>query len=538
MILAFLNVAWLVVFASVSLSASVGEVELVESEFRIALRIDGVDLWAFNHDPAEGKPYLHPVRTVGGDVFTSLRPEDHPWHRGIWFSWKFINGVNYWEEDRETGLSDGETRLLSVDREFDDDLNVLITMRLAYAACRDADPVLTETRRLRISAPDENGAYSIDWVSESLAAGEQIEFDRTPLPSEPDGKSWGGYAGYSLRMNSEMEGGRYSNSDAVEGVNTHGAPARWVTFRTPGGGCIQFMDHPENIRFPNKWYVWPSMGYFSPAFLFDHSLSLDAGELLKLRYRIQVSRDKPDEEAAWKSWTLARNSPVKVLLLSGQNNHDWKSTTPVLKDFLESDGRVEVRVVEKPQALGKSDFEGVDVVLSNWNSYSNEKGRDAVSDWPDSTKDAYLDFIRNGGGHVAIHAGSSSFPDWDDYFELSLMRWKSGRTSHGKIHAFPIRLENKGHPVVRGLEFSEHRDELWRQVEIHPEAIVLASSFSSMKDGGSESWEPSVFVGSFGDGLCFSTTLGHDVNSLASPDLQTLIRRGVLWAGRKSDSNR
>ncbi len=528
------RVAWSVAVVLVALSVSVAKVELVESEHRIALQKDGVDLWAFNHDPAEGKPYLHPVRAVGGDVFTSLRPEDHPWHRGIWFSWKFINGVNYWEENSETGLSEGETWLLSVDREVDDGLNVLITMRLAYAPSRDAEPVLTETRRLRISAPDENGVYSIDWVSESLVGGEDLVFDRTPLPSEPGGKSWGGYAGYSIRMNGDMVSGRYSNSGELEGERTHGTAARWVSFRSPGGGCIRFMDHPENIRFPAKWYVWPSMGYFSPAILFDRSLALNAGERLKLQYRIQVSGEKVDEEAAWKSWALGGSPPVTVLLLSGQNNHDWQSTTPVIKECLEADGRVEVRVMEKPQSLAKSDFEGVDVVLSNWNSYSNAKGSKAVTDWPDSAKEAYLDFVRKGGGHVVIHAGSTSFPDWDDYFELSLMRWKSGQTAHGKIHEFPLRLENGRHPVVRDLDFSEHRDELWREVEIHPEAIVLASSFSSMKDGGSESWEPSVFVGSFGDGLCFSTTLGHDANSLASPNLQTLIRRGVFWAAKRS----
>ena len=28
---------------------------------------------------------------------TADRPPDHIWHHGLWFSWKFINKVNYWE---------------------------------------------------------------------------------------------------------------------------------------------------------------------------------------------------------------------------------------------------------------------------------------------------------------------------------------------------------------------------------------------------------------------------------------------------------
>ena len=35
----------------------------------------------------------------------------------------------------------------------------------------------------------------------------------------------------------------------------------------------------------------------------------------------------------------ATAAPVRVLLLSGQNNHDWKKTTPVLQAALEECGR-------------------------------------------------------------------------------------------------------------------------------------------------------------------------------------------------------
>jgi hypothetical protein len=44
-----------------------------------------------------GYPYIHPLGLPGGPVMSALAPADHPWHRGLWFSWKFLNGVNYWE---------------------------------------------------------------------------------------------------------------------------------------------------------------------------------------------------------------------------------------------------------------------------------------------------------------------------------------------------------------------------------------------------------------------------------------------------------
>ena len=66
-------------------------------------------------------------------------------------------------------------------------------------------------------------------------------------------------------------------------------------------------------------------------------------------------------------------APIRVLLLSGQNNHDWKTTTPKLEAILEEDGRFEVDVTESPGGLTSSSLEPYDVILSNWNAY-RERG--------------------------------------------------------------------------------------------------------------------------------------------------------------------
>ena len=69
---------------------------------------------------------------------------------------------------------------------------------------------------------------------------------------------------------------------------------------------------------------------------------------------------------------------IKVLLIDGQNNHNWKATTPVLKKALESSGRFSVTVSTSPARNGSKDdwsewnpkFESFDVTLSNYNGQS------------------------------------------------------------------------------------------------------------------------------------------------------------------------
>ncbi|HEX9441848.1 MAG TPA: DUF6807 family protein, partial [Roseiflexaceae bacterium] len=41
------------------------------------------------------KPYFHPVCTPAGHCLTLFEPHDHVWHRGLWFTIKFINGENF-----------------------------------------------------------------------------------------------------------------------------------------------------------------------------------------------------------------------------------------------------------------------------------------------------------------------------------------------------------------------------------------------------------------------------------------------------------
>jgi len=119
-------------------------------------------VWQFNFDAKDGKPYFHPVSLTDGTELTWHRPPDHPWHYGLWFSWKFINGLNYWEEDPKTGLSQGRTEIESVRAESHDDYSADIVTRLGYHP--PAKPaVVTEQCHLHISIPDENGFYGFDF---------------------------------------------------------------------------------------------------------------------------------------------------------------------------------------------------------------------------------------------------------------------------------------------------------------------------------------------------------------------------------------
>ena len=97
---------------------------------------------------------------------------------------------------------------------------------------------------------------------------------------------------------------------------------------------------------------------------------------------------------------------LRVLIIDGQNNHQWQVTTPVLKNILENTGRFQVNVVTAPRSgvaasTFDPDFNSYDAVLSNYNGEA----------WPGKVRTSFERFVREGGGFVVFHAADNSFPD-------------------------------------------------------------------------------------------------------------------------------
>ena len=256
------------------------------TETTLALVSGSNVLWQAVADPAQGKPYFHPLTTPGGVVVSDLRPADHLWHRGLWWSWKLINGLNYWEEDPKTGRGEAATDLLNWTAETRPDGSARLTFALSYHPW-NGTPVLTEKRVVDVSAPTEKG-YTLDWVSEFTAV-TNVVLDRSPA----------GYAGFSLRLGPEQRKWTFTDSEGRSGQQAiHGQPARWVKLSAgTNSPAVAIFDHSDNLRHPARWYVDQSMPYFSPAPLFAGPFEMAAGKKVAFRYRVFVTDNDPGDTA-------------------------------------------------------------------------------------------------------------------------------------------------------------------------------------------------------------------------------------------------
>ncbi|MEU8223463.1 DUF6807 family protein [Kribbella sp. NPDC048915] len=136
------------------------------------------------------RPYLHPVRTLGGHPLTEVNPGDHRHHYGLSLSVALVNGTSYWGGRtyvRDQGpmllRNHGQQRSRGVtvkDRELVDDITW-------YDA--QGRPHLIEKRRL--VGDLAFGGWRLDWQSTLTARYGPIQID-SPATCGREGAAYGG----------------------------------------------------------------------------------------------------------------------------------------------------------------------------------------------------------------------------------------------------------------------------------------------------------------------------------------------------------
>ncbi len=272
-------------------------------------------VWQFNHladGKEQGVPYFHPLATLEGAVLTDRKPADHLWHRGLRFAWKKINGLEgYWawpEGLQRWPENNGMTEVTQVKASTNADYSARFELELTYHP-PGQPPVLTEKRTIDVGCPDSRGTYRIDMTCVFTASSQDALLDRTPIPGEPDGKPWGGYAGLQFRVAPREKLAAWSlqaagkpairhKIDAPRSVvrddllKQHGKQAKWMKvgleFRDGKRGGVVLLDHPGNLRHPTNWHVSSMPNELIQTPLFASPYRLPAGKQLTMRYRILV----------------------------------------------------------------------------------------------------------------------------------------------------------------------------------------------------------------------------------------------------------
>jgi type 1 glutamine amidotransferase len=235
---------------------------------------------------------------------------------------------------------------------------------------------------------------------------------------------------------------------------------------------------------------------------------------------------------------------IQVLVITGQNGHDWRSTTPVLRKILEDTGRFEVRVTEEFRGAGPETLTPYDLVVLNY----FERRRPELR-WGERAESALLHFVRSGKGLVLYHFSAAAFDGWEEYEKMSGGNWRPNNGHHSARHDFKVDIKDPDYPITRGLKpsFPEFNDELYANLRWQPANTyhVLATAWDdhSLYKGKARELQPipgpgldqpMLWTVHYGNGRVFATALGHDAEAMKNIGFITTFQRGAEWAATGS----
>lgn len=265
---------------------------------------------------------------------------------------------------------------------------------------------------------------------------------------------------------------------------------------------------------------------------------------------------------AVRSFAVSTPAPkIRVLIVDGINNHDWKTATHGITEILTRTSLFTVDVSTTPPREApdvawdtwRPAFARYDVVINNFNGGDSPKG----IQWPAEVEASLEAFVRGGGGLVSYHAGNNAFEPWPAYNQMIGLGWRPATfgpgiaiadddsiivipqgTGHGPGHPanlnFQIHVRDTHHPITEGMP----------RVWLHPfeqlthgqhgpaEGLTILTYAHSPVTNQNE---PMDWGRDYGHGRVYTTMLGHTWVGDPCPNLdcvgfQTLLTRGVQWA--------
>ncbi len=245
--------------------------------------------------------------------------------------------------------------------------------------------------------------------------------------------------------------------------------------------------------------------------------------------------------------------PLKVLLVCGGCCHDYETQKMLLAEGISARANVEFTIDHNP-ITGK---EATKATFERYKSADWAKGFDVVIHDECSADVTDKDYVanilnahRDGVPAVNLHCAMHSYrwgqfrepvqPGGDNAGWYEMLGLQS--TGHGPQEPIDITFVNPDHPTVKGMAgWTTIKEELYNNVQILG-AQALAKgrqAYNDRKTGEPKvAEEVIVWTNEYGPNKTriWSTTLGHNNDTVGDARYLDMITRAVLWAAGKLDA--
>jgi uncharacterized protein len=209
-----------------------------------------------------------------------------------------------------------------------------------------------------------------------------------------------------------------------------------------------------------------------------------------------------------------------MIVWGGWPGHDPDLCASMIRGWLKAEG-FNVRVETTTEAFLDPALKDLSLIIPIYTMSKIEK--------PEAQ--ALCEAVKGGVGLAGHHGGmGDAFRDSVDYQFMCGGQW----VAHpGDIIDYRVNVTRRDDPVMAGIDDFSYRSEQY-YLHVDPSNEVLATTVFS---GEHAPWidgvvMPVVWKRRHGKGRVFYSSLGHVASEFAVPQMQTILRRGLVWAAR------
>ncbi|MDT0265698.1 PmoA family protein [Streptomyces sp. DSM 44915] len=281
---------------------------------RITVRAGDVPLLSYVYRPdpiavESAKPYVHPLRTLAGNLVSGYRPNDHRWHKGLQLTCSYVSGQNFWGGRtflRDRGPTWDPERVGAMRHDG------FAALETGQDRCHLAEDLTwvthagaewaSERRGVTVHAVDPAaGAWALDWSIRLTNIRDEPLVFGSPTTN---GRELAGYTGLQWRGPRDFVGGTVFGPDPAQGAERGGelmgTSSPWLAFTAPhddvdAHSTLVFAHAPENLDparaiHDSHWFVRstpiPTVAF---SWAFFEEFRLPPGGSFAYRYRVVVA---------------------------------------------------------------------------------------------------------------------------------------------------------------------------------------------------------------------------------------------------------
>ena len=224
--------------------------------------------------------------------------------------------------------------------------------------------------------------------------------------------------------------------------------------------------------------------------------------------------------------SAADPKPIKAMLITGGCCHDYAKQKELLKAGLEARAHVTVDLVHTADGSTKARFAmyekadwaaGYDVVI-------HDECTSDVKEMPyvENILNAHKNGVAAVNLHCAMHCYRVGTDDWFKFVGIH-------STNHGPQKPIEITFTDKSNDITKTLaNWTTVNEELYNNVKLFDTTKPLAQG--KQDTGKAIADAVVVWTNQYGKARVFSTTLGHNNETVGDARYLDLVSRGMLWS--------